>query len=74
MGSDARELEEVVDQGLHGVASILDAIEEVPRRVVHALGILLVEEAREAEQRDERRAQIVGDVLDVVLELGVLAA
>ena len=57
--ADARELEQVVDQRLHRAPGLLDPIHEVQPGVVEARAVVLAQQPGEAEQRDQRRAQIV---------------
>jgi hypothetical protein len=68
---DPRELQEVVDQALHGAAGLLDPIQEMPALLVDTGPVILTQQAREAQQGDQRRAQVMRHRVDVVLELGV---
>jgi len=47
-------------------------IDEVMARGVETIGVILPEQTREAEQGDQRRAQVVGDAVNVGLEPRVL--
>ncbi len=69
---DARELEQIVDQRLHGPSGLLDALHEVLALLAQDLAVVLPDQAREAQQRHERRAEVVGHGAERVLELGVL--
>ncbi len=60
-----------MDKRLHRLPSLFDPIEEVAPRLVELFVVVLAEEARETQQSDERRAQIVGQRVDAMFELFV---
>jgi len=68
---DPRELQEIVDQLLHGAARLLDAVHEVGAGIVQAVAVVLAQQAREAQQGHQRRAEVVGQGVHALLELVV---
>src|SRR5262249_6665335 len=69
--SHSRELEHVVHETLDRAAGLLDAIDEVAPGLPDRRTVLLAQQPREAEQRDEWRTKIVRERRDAVLELVV---
>jgi hypothetical protein len=67
----ARVVEQVVDQLAHAVAAMLDALEHVAGLLAQALVLVLVEQAGEAVDGAQRRAQVVGDRVGEALQLAV---
>src|SRR5262245_47268196 len=72
--ADARELEQIVDQRLHRARGLLDSVEEVVTGLIERGLVILAQQPGEAEQPDQRRAQVVSDRPDAVLELFVRVA
>ena len=57
----ARQLEHVMHQILDRAAGFLDPIDEVATGLADRLAVFLSQQAGEAEQRDERRTEIVSE-------------
>src|SRR5271157_243700 len=70
--ADPRELEQIVDQRLHRSPGLLDAVEEVSAGVSKLIRMVLAQKAREAEEGDKGRAQVMGNAVDVALQVRVL--